>query len=294
MSTQASIESSGAVVSPARFHFSIRQLFFATTWFAVMVVGLLNASRLLASVAYTVTVFALTLAILWAIYSRESRRAYWLGFVIGGISFMQVGGLSGSLPGMSFAQASLPSDLYEYLYSRLLPLVRTPPTPALPPAPGGTGFFSVPNNVSVPIATPATTSVYEPMPVPSSQASSAQTTPIPTAQAAGAEPFPNATPLAAPTYGSAVTSPSTTPLNPYAPPSTSPPTVYYSTSTSWSTAPGGFGGLYPEAHEFYTVAHSFMTLTVAICAGWYASFLHRRMAQRQQEPKTNSGAAGVA
>lgn len=71
-----------------RFRFSLRALAGFVALVAVYCAALVNASELMSGVALLFAVLLLSLAVVAAIESQGSRRAYWRGFAISGFLYM--------------------------------------------------------------------------------------------------------------------------------------------------------------------------------------------------------------
>ena len=69
-------------------HFSLRELLISVAFCAVATVGALYPTPLWASIIFTSTVFILLAALLAAVGSTGSARAYWLGFAIAGWGYL--------------------------------------------------------------------------------------------------------------------------------------------------------------------------------------------------------------
>lgn len=68
------------------FQFSIRGLLIGVTVLSVGIAALLNANGWWEAAMWGGTIFALAIAVLLAVYRRQERRAFWLGFsVLGGL-----------------------------------------------------------------------------------------------------------------------------------------------------------------------------------------------------------------
>lgn len=72
------------------FQFSIRGLLIAVTILSVGIAALLNANGWWEAAMWGGTIFVLAIAVLLAIYRREERRAFWLGFSVCGWLFLAV------------------------------------------------------------------------------------------------------------------------------------------------------------------------------------------------------------
>lgn len=126
--------------------FSIRQLLFATAFFAAGCFALLNASAWVASALFSGVTLILSAAVLFAIYREAERRAYWIGFAVLGwvYLFLCFGGIvsATSLSWHSNVTALLAGALYERAYASqavpampasTLPTITYSTSPYIPP-----------------------------------------------------------------------------------------------------------------------------------------------------------------
>jgi hypothetical protein len=239
----------------AGFRFSIKQLLLAVTFVAVGLVSLLNAWPWVASTVTTVVPVLLTMAILWAFFSCEERRALWIGFAVCGWSYflclfsssISIGPSYGP-PGYVYAgqNSRLPQLLVYYAHQKLFPdswpsvaPTYTPPSYIPSPLDPTADIDGEPaGTIAIPQKT--TYENEEHSEVPSS----------------GADMPPSLDP------------PRTVPIvrPPSATPSPAPPFVVNILKES------------PSLVDFYNVAQSFFTIMVAWAGGVYSAFLFRRRA----------------
>ncbi|MCA9229561.1 MAG: hypothetical protein KDA57_02835 [Planctomycetales bacterium] len=108
------------------FRLSLAAMLLLTTLVPITLVALINASNFWASFAFTTALCTLLFAVSSTIYRRDSRRAFWVGFSIFGISYFLI------TFGPWFDNDRSP----EFLSSRLVPYLHSKVRRLLPPDPG--------------------------------------------------------------------------------------------------------------------------------------------------------------
>ena len=119
-----------------RPRFSIASLLVVIGILGVALAALRNPSYLWANITFTMAFASLVLATVNAIYGRDARRAYWLGFTVSGGAYFAVC----SLPGLrdSVCPRLATEVIFDLLYPNMAPPI--PPAPSQPPAMAGVGM----------------------------------------------------------------------------------------------------------------------------------------------------------
>jgi hypothetical protein len=139
------------------FQFSIRGLLWAVTFLAVGMAALLNANGLWQGLSWGLAIYALTAAILLAVYRREEMRAFWLGFAVFGWLYLLMFLTSQAPAQFQFWVRSDPlryqdlfaTQLAQWSHQNLLPETRRVAQieVTLPPGPSMTGMSSGPGDM---------------------------------------------------------------------------------------------------------------------------------------------------
>ena len=124
------------------FQFSLRWLFGATAFVAVACTALLNATELWQSLFVSAMLATLVLSILLVVYSRQSVRAFWVGFCVCGWAYyllvsyyLDEKGVHIADPFKGKPSQLVSTRLLELAYQRAIPLVRTSGDPFMQPIP---------------------------------------------------------------------------------------------------------------------------------------------------------------
>lgn len=103
--------------------FSLRHLLIAVAFVAVACTALLNANVWWVGGIWLITIGALVVGVLAAVFRRGERQAFWIGFAI--VGWLCIAAGNDSLPGLSSAW-QLPQQTVQFAYDRLPDELRMP------------------------------------------------------------------------------------------------------------------------------------------------------------------------
>lgn len=259
MATDSVATNADASLQRLSFRFSIKQLLVAVTSIAVALVCLLNAGPLLVQTAATLVVITLILAILWAIHSRNERRAFWIGFAVCGWFYSHImGEMLPTTSAITYGPPSLsiryflPRAVTDYAYHKLFSQSQVAWTSY--PAYSAPTYSAFPSVVAMPPSNPI---VSETTIAPADESLPKEDAPPP----ANSESTKADVDV---TTNSSSAPPILVPAGP-------PQATYYQVPVPPVAS-------YPTQPDFQSIAHSFFTLLFAYCGGVYSAYLRRRRA----------------
>ena len=111
------------------FRFSLAQLMGIVLYLSLGLAALRNADTLWASASFTLSILAISTALLGALIRRGRARPVWIGFAVFGWTYL----LASTLPprasgGLGFGPVPLPPNLIEWGMASLQPYLRPVPS----------------------------------------------------------------------------------------------------------------------------------------------------------------------